>query len=59
MFMEVNTMGIGNCCGSGGCGTMRGFLTAEEKIEMLKEYKGSLEKEVQGVTETIKKLEKK
>jgi len=37
----------------------RAFLTREEKIEMLKEYKDDLEKEVQGVGERIKELEKK
>lgn len=36
---------------------MRGFLTKEEKIEMLKEYKDSLEKESKGVAERIKELE--
>jgi len=44
-----------------GCGTygMREFFTKEEKIEMLKEYKESLEKEAKGVSERIKELEKK
>ena len=44
-----------------GCGTgsMRSFLTNEEKIEMLKEYKDSLEQEAKGVAERIKDLEKK
>ncbi|MBI2583057.1 MAG: DUF5320 domain-containing protein [Candidatus Aenigmarchaeota archaeon] len=41
------------CCGSG-----RGFLTKEEKIEMLKEYKESLEKEAQGVSERIEEMKK-
>ncbi len=41
----------------GCCGT-RGFLTREEKIEMLKEYKQELEKEAKGVAERIKELEK-
>ncbi|HLC73673.1 MAG TPA: hypothetical protein VJH20_03480 [Candidatus Nanoarchaeia archaeon] len=36
----------------------RSFFTKEEKIEMLKEYKGTLEKEAQGVAEKIKELEK-
>lgn len=41
------------------CGTgYRGFLTREEKIEMLKEYKDSLEKEAKGVAERIKDMEK-
>ena len=43
-------------CGTG-CGT-RSFLTKEEKVEMLKEYKESLEKELQGVAERIKELQK-
>ncbi|MDO8627771.1 MAG: hypothetical protein Q7K42_04855 [Candidatus Diapherotrites archaeon] len=42
------------CCGVSG----RSFLTKEEKVEMLKEYKDSLEKESQGVKERIKELEK-
>ena len=44
-----------------GCGSeygMRNFLTKEEKVELLKEYKERLEKEVQGVTEAIKSIEK-
>lgn len=46
----------GNCeCG---CSGMRGFLTKDEKIELLKEYKDNLEKEMQGVKERIKELEK-
>ena len=40
------------------CGP-RNFLTREEKIDMLKEYKEDLEKEVQGVSERIKDLEKR
>ncbi|MBI2085217.1 MAG: DUF5320 domain-containing protein [Candidatus Aenigmarchaeota archaeon] len=36
----------------------RSFLTKEEKIEMLKEYKDSLEQETKGVAERIKELEK-
>ena len=41
------------------CGPMgmREFLTKEEKIEMLKEYKDDLEKETKGVAERIKELE--
>ncbi len=42
----------------GCCTTERGFLTKEEKIEMLKEYKETLEKETKGVAERIKELEK-
>jgi len=50
---EVENMGFG-CCG----GEQRAFLTKEEKIEMLREYKESLEKEAKGVAERIKELEK-
>jgi len=41
-----------------GCCTSRSFLTKDEKIEMLTEYKEELEKEAQGVGERIKELEK-
>ena len=44
-------------CVSCGCGS-RSFFTKEEKMEMLKEYKESLEKETQGVSERIKDLER-
>lgn len=40
------------CCGG------RGFLTKEEKIEMLEEYRKELEAEAQGVAERIKELKK-
>ena len=47
------------CCG-GSCGDSdRSFLTREEKIEMLKEYKETLDKEAKGVSERIKDLETK
>ncbi len=36
----------------------RSFLTKEEKVELLKDYKDQLEKEAQGVGEKIKELEK-
>ena len=36
----------------------RNFLTKEEKIELLKEYKERLEKEAKGVAEAIEKLKK-
>ena len=42
-----------NCC----C-VPRGFLTKEEKLEILKDYKESLEREAKGVAEKIKSLEK-
>ena len=50
-------MGYGNTCGCN-CEAPRGFLTKEEKVEMLKEYKQSLEKEAKGVAERIKEIEK-
>jgi len=34
----------------------RRFLTKEEKLEYLQEYKTDLEKELQGVTERIQEL---
>lgn len=37
---------------------MRGFLTKEEKLEMLKEYKKNLEQEAKGVEERIKAVQK-
>lgn len=43
------------CCGYG----ERNFLTREEKIDLLKEYKDYLDKESKGVTERIRNLEKK
>ena len=44
-----------NC---GPYGSNRSFLTKEEKIEMLSEYKESLEKEAKGVSELIRELQK-
>ncbi|HJU34175.1 MAG TPA: hypothetical protein VJ695_03540 [Nitrososphaera sp.] len=47
-------------CGGGGGGHwgygVRSFLTKEEKLAMLKEYKEDLQKEVEGVEERIKEL---
>jgi hypothetical protein len=45
-------------CGGGGgwSHSGRSFLTKEEKLTMLKEYKEDLEKEVKGVEERIKEL---
>jgi hypothetical protein len=48
-------MGYG-CYGTG-FQTARSFLTKEERIALLKEYKDELEKEGQGVVERIKELE--
>lgn len=47
-------MGYG-CCGSNY--NRRSFLTKEEKVQLLKEYKNDLEKEAQGIQERIKELE--
>ena len=40
------------CCGG------RGFLTREEKLEALEEYKNSFEQEVKGVSEKVNELRK-
>ncbi|HKR72497.1 MAG TPA: hypothetical protein VJR94_00145 [Candidatus Nitrosocosmicus sp.] len=52
-------MGCGCGTGISGIGVQRsrGFLTREEKVDLLKEYKNDLEKEVKGVSERIKELE--
>jgi len=47
---------MNTCYGCGG--GHRGFLTKKEKVELLREYKEDLDKEVQGVSEKIKELEK-
>ncbi|MFA5106174.1 MAG: hypothetical protein WC506_04405 [Candidatus Micrarchaeia archaeon] len=53
---------MGDCCNaSGRCGefaTFRAYLTREEKIEMLEEYRKSLELEAKGVAERIEQLRK-
>ena len=50
-------MKVHNCCGSSrSCGP-RNFLTKEEKVEMLREYKEDLERETKGVKERISELE--
>jgi len=46
-----------SCCGVSEQKT-RSFLTKEERITLLKEYKDDLDKESQGVSEKIKDLEK-
>ena len=46
------------CCNSTNFCEPRNFLTREEKIEILKEYKESLENEVMGIMERIGDLEK-
>lgn len=50
-----------SCCVGYSCedSSVRQFLTKEERIEMLKEYKESLEKEVRGIQERIEELEEK
>ncbi len=45
-------------CGNGYCGSSRGFLTRDEKLQMLQEYKEELDKESQGVAERITELRK-
>jgi Fic family protein len=53
----------GDLMGYGCCGVrvdqVRNFLTREERITLLKEYKDGLEKEVQGIGERIRELEEK
>jgi len=45
----------GSCYGT--CAP-RSYLTKEEKVDMLKEYKEDLDKESKGVSERIQELEK-
>jgi len=45
-----------SCCGSEMEG--RRFLTTEEKVDKLQDYKKWLESEAKGVDEAIKKLKK-
>jgi len=40
------------------CCQTRNFLTKDEKVERLQEYKESLEKEAQGVGEKIEQIKK-
>ncbi len=56
---EVKDMGCGCSYRSSGLSTKkaRSFLTRDEKVELLKEYRNDLEKEAQGVSERIKELE--
>lgn len=51
-------MGMGGYCGPSGECAPRNFLTREEKAEMLKEYRESLQKEIQAVSERIEELKK-
>lgn len=41
-----------------GCCVNRSYLTKDERIDMLKEYKEALDNESKGVEERIKELEK-
>ncbi|MCA1818695.1 MAG: hypothetical protein ABR562_04030 [Thermoplasmatota archaeon] len=52
---HVNTMGYDNC---GGCGSYNGrrYMTKDERTQMLKEYQGELENELQGVKERIAEI---
>jgi hypothetical protein len=50
-------MGYG--CYERGFHKARSFLTKEERIALLKEYRNDLERETQGVDERIKELEAK
>jgi hypothetical protein len=47
--------GVLKVCGYGAYGGRR-YLTKQEKIEWLEEYKSNLEKELAGVTERIEEL---
>ena len=53
----VNMNGNGCGCESESWMGMRNFLTKEEKIDILKEYKEKLDKEAKGVAEKIKELQ--
>ncbi|MBS3127639.1 DUF5320 domain-containing protein [Candidatus Woesearchaeota archaeon] len=46
-----------NCCTTDGC-SVRQFLTKEEKIEKLQEYKKALETEVKAVQEKINDIKR-
>lgn len=47
-YSGINTVGVQKS---------RSFLTREEKVDLLKEYRIDLEREVKGVSERIKELE--
>ena len=49
---------MGNGCCTMSVRSARSFLTKEERVSLLKEYKEDLEKEAQGVGEKINELEK-
>ncbi|MDO8480374.1 MAG: DUF5320 domain-containing protein [Nanoarchaeota archaeon] len=50
-------MSCGCGSGSGSCAP-RQYLTKEEKLGMLKEYKQELEQELQGIKEKMEELSK-
>lgn len=56
--LRGDIMTYGKCDSNSCCSSNRHFITKDEKIEMLKEYKEQLDKESKGVTERIKDLEK-
>lgn len=57
---RIANMTYGSCgCSGIDIQRARSFLTREEKVSMLREYKNDLEREVQGVAERIKELENK
>jgi hypothetical protein len=54
----VKKMNGDRMCGAGAYEGIRNFLTKQEKIDILKEYKESLEKEAKGIEERINELQK-
>ena len=55
-FTEVENMYCESNCGST---ERRSFLTREERVELLKDYRETLQQEMKGVSEKIEELEKK
>ncbi|MEK6820953.1 MAG: hypothetical protein AABY11_00960 [archaeon] len=49
----------GYCCNTNDVHPARNFLTHQERIEWLKDYKNQLDNESKGVGERIKDLEEK
>ena len=41
-----------------GCCSSRSFISKEERIELLEDYRASLEKEAKGVEEEIQRVKK-
>ncbi len=52
-------MGHGCCCGPGGFGGWRRFITPAEEMEGLLNYKEQLQKELAGVEARLKELKGK